>query len=147
MPDHFLSSLYILDISPLLDLGLVKIFYYLWAAFWSYWQCHLPYRSLQFYEVPFVDSWSYRTNHWCSVKGFFPCLHIYEALPTFSSISFSVSGFVYLFIYLLTKAALYLGLAYMFRYSVHYDQGSNMAASRQAWCRMNWEFYIFIWSL
>ena len=26
-------------------------------------------------------------------------------------------------------------------------QGGNMAASRQAWRRQNWEFYIFIWSL
>jgi hypothetical protein len=23
----------------------------------------------------------------------------------------------------------------------------NMAAFRQTWCRQNWEFYIFIWSL
>jgi hypothetical protein len=33
------------------------------------------------------------------------------------------------------------------RDSVHYHQGRNMAASRQAWCRRSWEFYIFIWRL
>ena len=31
-----------------------------------------------------------------------------------------------------------------FRGSVHYHQGGNMAASRQAWYRRSWEFYIFI---
>jgi len=40
-----------------------------------------------------------------------------------------------------------VGLAYRFRDSVHYHQGRNMAASRQAWCRQRWEFYIFIWRL
>ena len=33
---NFLNSLYILDIGPLTDVGLVKM---------SYWQCPLPYRS------------------------------------------------------------------------------------------------------
>jgi len=33
------------------------------------------------------------------------------------------------------KKEQYLGLAYRFRGSVHYHQGRNMAASRQAWCR------------
>jgi hypothetical protein len=36
-------------------------------------------------------------------------------------------------------------LTYRFRGSVHYHQGRNMAASRQAWWRWSWEFYIFIW--
>jgi hypothetical protein len=40
----------------------------------------------------------------------------------------------------------HLRLAYRFRGSV-YCQGRRMAASRQAWCRRNWEFYIFIWRL
>jgi hypothetical protein len=40
-----------------------------------------------------------------------------------------------------------LGLAYRFRGSVCYYQGSSMAASRQAWRRRSWEFYIFIWRL
>jgi hypothetical protein len=37
-----------------------------------------------------------------------------------------------------------MGLAYRFRGSVNYHQGRNMAASRQAWRRKSWEFYIFI---
>ena len=42
----FLSSLYILDISPLSDLGLVKILSQSFRGlfFLSYWQCLLPYR-------------------------------------------------------------------------------------------------------
>ena len=42
---NFLSSLYILDIIPLFDVGLVKIFHYLLVAVLSYWQYPLPYRS------------------------------------------------------------------------------------------------------
>jgi len=40
-----------------------------------------------------------------------------------------------------------LGLAYGFRYSVHYCRGGRIAASRQAWCRWSCEFNIFIWRL
>ena len=35
------------------------------------------------------------------------------------------------------KDNIYLGLAYRFRGSVHYHQGRNMEASRQAWCRQS----------
>ena len=58
-------------------------------------QCPLPYRAVQFYEVPFVDSQSYSTSHCCSVQEFFPCAHIFEAFPTFCSICFTVSGFMW----------------------------------------------------
>ena len=51
--------------------------------------------ALQFYEVPFVSSRSYSTSHCCSIQEFFLCAHILEAFPTFSSISFSVSGFIW----------------------------------------------------
>jgi hypothetical protein len=37
--------------------------------------------ALQFYEVLFVNSWSYSTSHCCSVQEFFPCARIFEALP------------------------------------------------------------------
>jgi hypothetical protein len=37
-----------------------------------------------------------------------------------------------------------LGLAYRFRGSGHYHQGRSMTASRQAWHRQSWEFYVFI---
>jgi hypothetical protein len=42
---NFLSSLYILDISPLLIVGLVKIFSQSVGYFLSYWQCPLPCRN------------------------------------------------------------------------------------------------------
>jgi ABC-type Fe3+-siderophore transport system permease subunit len=73
---NFLSSLYILDISHLLDLGLVKVFGLIDGVL-----CLTE--ALQFYEVPFVDSRSYNTSHWCSVQETFPCVHIFEALPHF----------------------------------------------------------------
>jgi hypothetical protein len=41
----FFSSLYILDISPLSDLGLAKSLSQSLVAFLSHWQCLLPYRS------------------------------------------------------------------------------------------------------
>ena len=39
--------------------------------------------ALQFHEVPFVNSWSYSTNHCCSTQEFFPCAHIFYAFPHF----------------------------------------------------------------
>ena len=44
----------------------------------------------------------------------------------------------------LIRATFNWGLAYRFRGSVHYHQGRNMVASRQAWYRRSREFYIFI---
>jgi hypothetical protein len=44
----------------------------------------------------------------------------------------------------LTKANIYLGLAYRFRDSVHYYQGRNMVASRQTGWR-SWEFHLLFW--
>jgi hypothetical protein len=41
----FLSSLYISDSSPLLDVGSVKIFSQSVGCILSYWQCPLPFRS------------------------------------------------------------------------------------------------------
>ena len=42
---NILSSLYILNISPMSDLGLVKILSHLVVAFLSYWLCPLLYKS------------------------------------------------------------------------------------------------------
>ena len=47
-----MSSLYILDINPLLDVGLVKIFSCLLVALLSYWQCPLIYRNFIFLWGP-----------------------------------------------------------------------------------------------
>ena len=71
-----MSSLYILDISLLSDLGLIKILSQSVSGF-----CLTE--VLQFYEVPFVDSRSYSISHWCSVREFFPCAHIFEAFSHF----------------------------------------------------------------
>jgi hypothetical protein len=44
LESNFLSSLYILDISPLLDVVLTKISSQSVGCCLSYWQCPLPYR-------------------------------------------------------------------------------------------------------
>ena len=51
----FLSSLYILDISPLSDLGLEKILSQSVVAFLSYNSVFCLTEAFQFYEVPFVN--------------------------------------------------------------------------------------------
>ena len=97
LESSFLSSLYILDISPPSDLGLVKIisqsvgglFVLLTSVF-----CLTE--ALQFYEVPFFDSQYYNTRHWYSVQDFFILVPISSRLfPTVSFISFSVFGFMW----------------------------------------------------
>jgi hypothetical protein len=82
-----------LDISPLSDVRLVKIFSQSFGGLFCLIDsvlCHTE--TWQFYEVSFVDSSSYITCHWCSVKKCFPCAICSRLFPTFSSISFSVSG-------------------------------------------------------
>jgi hypothetical protein len=82
LESNFLSSLYILDISPLSDLGLVKIFsQYVRGLFVLLTvSFHL---QKQFYKVPFVDSQSYSTSHCCSVQEFFLCAHVLKTFPHF----------------------------------------------------------------
>jgi hypothetical protein len=80
----FLSSLYILEIRPLSDLGLVKILSQsVGGLFCLIDGVFCLTEALQFYEVPFVDSQSHSTSHCCSVQEFFPCAHIFEAFPHF----------------------------------------------------------------
>jgi hypothetical protein len=88
-----LSSLSILDISSLSDLGLVKILS--WWPFCLNDSVICLTEAFQFYEVPFVNSHSYSTSHCCSVQEFFPFAHIFEAFPSFFSINFSVSVFLW----------------------------------------------------
>jgi hypothetical protein len=52
----FLSSLYILDISPLSDLGLVKILSHSVGGLFVLLTVFCLTEALQFYEVPFFDS-------------------------------------------------------------------------------------------
>jgi hypothetical protein len=80
LESSYLSSLYILDISPLSDLGLVKI---LSQSFYIIDSVFCLTEALRFHEVPFVNSRSYSTSHRCSIQEFFPCAHIFEAFPHF----------------------------------------------------------------
>jgi hypothetical protein len=87
-----LSTLYILDISPLSDLGLVKSFPNLLVPFCLIDSVFCLTEALQFYEVPFVNSPSYCTGYCCSVQEFSPVPKSSRLSPTFSSI---VSGFMW----------------------------------------------------
>ena len=87
-----MSLLYILDNSHLSDLGLIKIhsqslgglFVLLTVSF-----------ALPFYEVTFVYSRSYNTSHCCSIQEILPVTISLRLFPTLSSISFSVSDFMW----------------------------------------------------
>ena len=95
---NFLCSLYILDISPLLDVGLVKNFFQSVGCRFvllSYWICPLSYKS-------FPVSWGpiylfLILNHEAGVlfRKFPPVPMSSRLFPTFSSLRFSVSGFMF----------------------------------------------------
>jgi hypothetical protein len=51
-------------------------------------------KALKFYEVPFVDSWSYSTSHCCSVQESFPCAHTFQVLPHFLPYMFQFLWFL-----------------------------------------------------
>jgi hypothetical protein len=92
----FLSSSYILDISSLSDLGLVKIFSQSPGGLFCLNETVVCLtEALQFYEFSFINSQSYSRSHCCSVQEYFSCVHIFEVFPTFSSISFAVSAFIW----------------------------------------------------
>jgi hypothetical protein len=78
-----LCSLYILDITPLFDLRLVKILSNLLVAFFINDSVFCLTDALQFYEVPFLDPQSYSTNHCFSVQEFSPCVDVFNAFPHF----------------------------------------------------------------
>jgi hypothetical protein len=80
----FFSSLYILDISPLSDLGLVKILSQSVGGLFCLIVSVLCLReAFQFYEVPFVNSRFYSISHCCSIQEFSPSAHILEAFLHF----------------------------------------------------------------
>jgi hypothetical protein len=84
MESTFLSSSYILDISPPIRFGVRKDpFPICWWPFCLIEGVFCLAEALQFYEVPFIDSQSYSTSHCCSIQEFFPCTHIFEAIPYF----------------------------------------------------------------
>ena len=81
---NFLRSLYILNISPLSNVGLVKIFSKSVG-------CHFVFltvsfslkKHFQFYDVTFVNYCSYSMSHWWSVKGIFSCGYVFKVLSLF----------------------------------------------------------------
>jgi hypothetical protein len=81
---QFLSSLYTLDISPLSDLGLVKILYQsVCGPFVLLTVSFALQKFCKFMRSHFVDSPSYSTSHCYSVQEFLPCAHILEVFPHF----------------------------------------------------------------
>ena len=84
-----LSSLYVLDIGPLSEVGLVKIFSILYAVVLSFWQY-----PFLFHEDQFINRWFYFLS--CGVLfRKLSSVPIYSMLfPTFSPIRFTVSGFM-----------------------------------------------------
>jgi hypothetical protein len=91
----FLSSLYILDISLPIRIGKGP-FPICWWPFCLIDSVFCLTEALQFYEVPFFNSRSYRTSHCCSTQEFFSPVPISSRLfPTLSSISFTVSGYMW----------------------------------------------------
>jgi hypothetical protein len=72
LESSFLRSLYTLDISPLSDLELVKILSQSVGGLFVLLTVSCLTEALQFYEVPFLNSWSYSTsNCWqgCGERG------------------------------------------------------------------------------
>ena len=85
LESRFLSFLYILDISHLSDLGLVKTLSQSVGGFFVLLTVSFSYRSLQFYEVPLVNYWSYRKKAWLFCSGIFSSvpIHIFKDFPHF----------------------------------------------------------------
>jgi hypothetical protein len=92
----FLSSSYIVDISPLSDLGLVKILSQSVGGLFSNCQYLLPYRSFTILCHPICRFLilQHRPLLFC-LGFFFPVPISSRVFPTFSSTNFSVSGFMW----------------------------------------------------
>jgi hypothetical protein len=96
MESKFLSSSYILNISPLLDLGLVKIFFLSVVCLFVLLTMSFALQKL-FNCMRSHLSILYLTAQAISVllRNFFPMPITSRLFPTFSSISFRVSGFMW----------------------------------------------------
>jgi hypothetical protein len=93
---NFLSSLYILDISPLSDVGLVQMFSQNVCAILSFWQHPLTYKAFQFYGVPLDNvfgptAWVIGVLY-TNISPVPMCLRFFTAL---CCIRFSVSCFMW----------------------------------------------------
>jgi hypothetical protein len=94
-----LSSLYILDIKPpLWDVELVRIFFDLLVTFCFINSVLCLTEALQFYEVPFVDTYLIAQAIGALFRKISPVPIFSKLFPTFSSISFSVSVFYFFFL-------------------------------------------------
>ena len=78
---NFLSSLYILNMSPLLDIGLMMNFFHSIVYHFVLFMVSLDLQNLLYHKVPFN----------CSVHEFFSCADVFT---TFSSIRFSMYSFM-----------------------------------------------------
>ena len=96
LESNYLRYIYIYVISSRSDVGLVQIFCQsVCCHFVLLTNCPLSYRNFAIFEVTFVYCWSYSIKHLCSVREFSPgpiCLRLF---PTFFSINFSVSVFLW----------------------------------------------------
>jgi hypothetical protein len=79
----FLSSLYILDISPLSALGEVKILSQSVGGLFVLLTVSFALQKLCRFVRSHFNPPSYSTSHCCSIQEFFPCAHIFEDFPHF----------------------------------------------------------------
>jgi hypothetical protein len=83
MESNFLSSLYILNISPLSDLGLVKIFSQSVGCLFVLLTVSFALQKLCNFMRSHLSILDLSTSHWCSVQEFFSWAFIFKALPHF----------------------------------------------------------------
>jgi hypothetical protein len=118
--------LYMLEISPLSDLGLVKILSpYAGGLFCLIDSVFCLTEALQFYEVLFVNSWSYSTRHCCSVKEFFHCAYIFEAFPYFLLYKFPSLWFYVEFLDLCFKVCLRCSVSQLWKIMLRMDRNGK----------------------
>jgi hypothetical protein len=85
---NFFSSLYILDIIPLSDIGLVKILSQSVGYQFVLLALSLPYRTFSVSWGPIYQLLILSLSHWCSIQEVVSCTKVFKA------IRFSVSGFI-----------------------------------------------------
>ena len=87
---NVLSSLYILEISPLSNVGVVKTFSHCRLTF-CFVDCIF---ASQFQEFPLVNFWFQCLCYWVIFRKWSTVPMCSMVLPTFSSVRFSVVGFM-----------------------------------------------------
>jgi hypothetical protein len=78
----FLCSVYILDASPLLNVGMVMIFSHFIGCHFSYWLCSLPCRSFSYMRshllIAELTVWAI---YWCSFQEVISYANVFKAIP------------------------------------------------------------------